>query len=384
MCHTDVHFVKEGLAPYPLTPGHELAGVVTKVGRNVTKLRVGDAVAVGCMVDSCFGCRSCRAFEEQYCLNGAVWTYGGETKYGRAGPDGERTRGGYSDAFVANQRFCFKLPPESLPKTRGDEDASKTTDTKSSLAKYAPLLCAGVTTFDPLVRYGCLDGRKRVGVAGFGGLGMMATKLARAMRCDVVALSSSPDKEPAARRMGASEFWVTTDAEAMKEKAEAVKAQKLTKASKRDAAVYGWQHPDPPPAGSASDSDEASGDDRVSLDVILDTVSAPHDVAALVDLLAPDGTLVLLGLDARPFALAANALVFSRKVVRGSLIAGTKSTEACLEFCVKHGVFPDVRVIDAAKAADALKALDKKNDAAVRYVIDCETIPKRAKRSAAA
>ena len=375
MCHTDVHFVKEGLAPYPLTPGHELAGVVTKVGRNVTKLRVGDAVAVGCMVDSCFGCRSCRAYEEQYCLNGAVWTYGGETKYGRAGPDGKRTRGGYSDAFVANQRFCFKLPPESA-KTRDEEDASKTTDTKSSLAKYAPLLCAGVTTFDPLVRYGCLDGRKRVGVAGFGGLGMMATKLARAMRCDVVALSSSPNKEPAARRMGASEFWVTTDAEAMKEKAEAVKAQKHTH-PKRDAAVYGWQHPDPPPAGSASDPDEASGDDRVSLDVILDTVSAPHDVAALVDLLAPDGTLVLLG-------LAANALVFSRKVVRGSLIAGTKSTEACLEFCVEHGVFPDVRVIDAAKAADALKALDKKNDAAVRYVIDCETIPKRAKRSAAA
>ena len=201
----------------------------------------------------------------------------------------------------------------------------------------------------------------------------------------LISLSDAERKEPAARRMGASEFWVTTDAEAMKEKAEAVKAQKLTKASKRDAAVYGWQHPDPPPAGSASDSDEATiSDDRVSLDVILDTVSAPHDVAALVDLLAPDGTLVLIGLDARPFALAANALVFSRKVVRGSLIAGTKSTEACLEFCVKHGVFPDVRVIDAAKAADALKALDKKNDAAVRYVIDCETIPKRAKRSAAA
>ena len=380
MCHTDVHFVKEGLASYPLTPGHELAGVVTKVGRNVTKLRVGDAVAVGCMVDSCFGCRSCRAFEEQYCLNGAVWTYGGETKYGRAGPDGARTRGGYSDAFVANQRFCFKLPPES---TGGDEDASKTIDTKDALAKYAPLMCAGVTTFDPLARYGCLDGHKRVGVAGFGGLGMMATKLARAMRCDVVVLSSSPDKEPAARRMGASEFWVTTDAEAMKEKVEAAKARKLAH-PKRDAAVYGWQQPDPPPAGSASDPDEASGDDRVCLDVILDTVSAPHDVAALVDLLAPDGTLVLLGLDARPFALAANALVFSRKVVRGSLIAGTKSTEACLEFCVKHGVFPDVRVIDAAKAADALKALDKKNDAAVRYVIDCKTIPKRAKRSAAA
>ena len=114
-----MHFVKEGLAPYPLTPGHELAGVVTKVGRNVTKLRVGDAVAVGCMVDSCFGCRSCRAFEEQYCLNGNVLTYGGETKYGRAGPDGKRTHGGYSDAFVANQRFCFKLPPESAG---GDQD----------------------------------------------------------------------------------------------------------------------------------------------------------------------------------------------------------------------------------------------------------------------
>ena len=99
-----------------------------------------------------------------------------------------------------------------------------------------------MTTFDPLVRYGCLDGRKRVGVAGFGGLGMMATKLGALCVADVVVLSSCP-KEPAARRMGASEFWVTTDAEAMKEKAEAAKAQ--LKHEKRDAAVYGWQQPDP-------------------------------------------------------------------------------------------------------------------------------------------
>ena len=93
-------------------------------------------------------------------------------------------------------------------------------------------------------------------------------------------------------------------------------------------------------------------------------------------MLAPDGTLVLLGLDARPFALAANALVFSRKVVRGSLIAGTESTEKCLDYCEKNKVFPEVRVVDAEKTVDALKTLHRKNDAAVRYVLDCSTIPK--------
>lgn len=371
ICHTDVHFVKELAASYPLTPGHEIAGVVTKVGRNVTKLRVGDSVAVGCMVDSCFGCRPCRSFEEQYCVNGAVWTYGGETKYGRAGPDGAFTHGGYSDALVANQRFCFKLPSDA----HGDEPK-----TNASLAKYAPLLCAGVTTFDPLVRYGCVAGNKRVGVCGFGGLGMMGVKLASSMHCDVVVLSTSPQKKDSALTMGASDFWVTTDAKAMAELAELAKARI---AAKEDFPVHGWQHPDAPrdSSGSASQkNDDAS--DRVCLDVILDTVSAPHDISALVDLLAPDGTLVLLGLDTHPISVSQNSLVFSRKVVRGSLIAGTKSTEACLEWCASRDVFPEVRIIGADEAADALKALDKKNDAPVRYVIDCATISHAAKGTA--
>ena len=348
LCHTDIHFILDDMAPsFPVTPGHEIVGVVTDVGRNVTKVKRGDKVAVGCMVDSCFGCRSCRALEEQYCLNGAVWTYGGETKYGRSGPDGATTHGGYTDAFVANQRFCFKLP-------------------SSAGATYAPLLCAGVTTWDPLVRYGCLAGGKRVGIAGFGGLGHMGTKLAISMRCDAVVLSTSPNKEPAARAMGA-DFWLTTDAKAMEQKVELAKTRVVTK---QDAAVYGWQNPDSP-------MDSTRGEEgRVCLDLILDTVSAPHDVQTLVDLLAPDGTLVLLGLDARPFALAANALVFSRKVVRGSLIAGTESTEKCLDYCEKNKVFPEVRVVDAEKTVDALKTLHRKNDAAVRYVLDCSTIPK--------
>ena len=381
ICHTDVHFVKELAVSYPLTPGHEIAGVVTKVGRNVTKLRAGDNVAVGCMVDSCFGCRSCRAFEEQYCLNGAVQTYGGETKYGRAGPDGAFTHGGYSDALVVNQRFCFKLPPDT--DADRDDDAPKTS---AGLAKYAPLLCAGVTTFDPLVRYGCVTGHKRVGVCGFGGLGMMAVKLAVSMQCDVVVLSTSPNKREAAKKMGASDFWVTTDEKAMAERLELAKSRVATK---EDFVVHGWQHPDPlertPPSRDRERGESVSRatDARVCLDVILDTVSAPHDVSALVDLLAPDGTLVLLGLDAHPVSLPPKSLVFSRRVVRGSLIAGTKSTEACLEWCASRGVFPEVRVIGANRAADALKALDEKNDAAVRYVIDCATIPRAAARETA-
>lgn len=383
ICHTDVHFVKELSPYYPFTPGHELAGVVTRVGRNVTKLKAGDNVAVGCLVDSCFGCRPCRSFEEQYCVNGNVPTYGGETKYGRAGPDHRRTHGGYSDRFVVNQRFAFKLPDFF-----GKE---------SELAKCAPLLCAGVTTFDPLVRYECqphqwendlgVSGRKRVGVVGFGGLGHMAVKIAVSFKCEAVVLSTSPQKEDVAKRMGAEEFWLTTDRETMDEKK---KRCAKTVVTKRDAPVYGWQNPDPPERqtepreGTKDPAPSGSDERRTCLDLILDTVSAPHDIQSLVDVLAPDGTLVLLGLGSKPFELMNNAFVFTRKVVRGSLIAGTRNTEACVAWCVDRGIFPEVEIIDAAKASGAMKLLDQKNDRAVRYVIDCGTIPKSTRSPSAA
>ena len=227
----------KSMAPsYPVTPGHEIVGVATHVGRNVLDVSVGDNVAVGCMVDSCFGCRSCRASEEQYCVNGMVLTYGGETKYGRAGPDGRPTHGGFSRRFVANKRFVFKLPRDA------------------DLARCAPLLCAGITTYDPLVRLGCAPdawqfssptGRKRVGVVGLGGLGQMAVKLARSFHCEVVALSTSPGKEKTARDIGADHFWRTTDRNLMREKAELA-----AKAPEREAPVH--KSPGSPPAETPS------------------------------------------------------------------------------------------------------------------------------------
>ena len=160
---------------------------------------------MGCVVDSCFGCRACADLEEQYCSNGMVGTYGSITKYGRHGPNGAQTHGGYSDAFVVNERFAFKLP-------RGVD-----------LAKAAPLLCAGITTYDPLVKLGCglpASGRpepkKRVGIVGLGGLGGVGVKIAKSFGCDVVAFSSTAAKRDDAFAIGASDFVLNTDAERMK------------------------------------------------------------------------------------------------------------------------------------------------------------------------
>ncbi|EEH54083.1 uncharacterized protein MICPUCDRAFT_20381 [Micromonas pusilla CCMP1545] len=333
VCHTDVHFVKDDMnlgLSYPLTPGHELAGVVVAVGDDVTKLRPGDNVSVGCVVDSCFGCRACADLEEQYCSNGMVGTYGSITKYGRHGPNGAQTHGGYSDAFVVNERFAFKLP-------RGVD-----------LAKAAPLLCAGITTYDPLVKLGCglpASGRpepkKRVGIVGLGGLGGVGVKIAKSFGCDVVAFSSTAAKRDDAFAIGASDFVLNTDAERMK-------------ALAKEATFRG-------------------------LDVILDTLPAPHDLQPYVDLLSPDGALVVIGLTGDAAStIVPSSLVFSRKVLRGSLIGGTRATKEMLEHCVTREIFPDVEVIDASGISDAVKKLDAKNDKIRRYVIDCSTIPKSA------
>jgi uncharacterized zinc-type alcohol dehydrogenase-like protein len=153
ICHTDVHFIKNDLGntQYPLTPGHELAGVVTAVGANVTSIAVGDNVGVGCMVDACHACKMCNKKEEQYCASGSTFTYGGVTAHGRAGPNGLPTVGGYSDKMVVHQRYAIKVPADA------------------PLDKTAPLLCAGITMYDPLVRFGCAAGGKKVGIAGIGG-----------------------------------------------------------------------------------------------------------------------------------------------------------------------------------------------------------------------
>ncbi|GJF10623.1 NADP-dependent alcohol dehydrogenase C 2 [Mycolicibacterium cyprinidarum] len=189
ICHSDIHTVRGewGRVKYPLTPGHEIAGIVTEIGSAVTKFKVGDRVGVGCFVDSCRECAQCRAGEEQYCDNpGMVGTYNA------VGRDGQPTQGGYSGAIVVDENYVLNVP-DALP-----------------LDKAAPLLCAGITTYSPLRHWNAGPG-KRVAVVGLGGLGHVAVKLAVAMGAEVTVLSQSLKKMEDGLRLGASEYRATSD-----------------------------------------------------------------------------------------------------------------------------------------------------------------------------
>ncbi|MEB3051516.1 NAD(P)-dependent alcohol dehydrogenase [Mycolicibacter sp. MYC123] len=189
ICHSDIHTVKAewGRPTYPLVPGHEIAGVVTAVGSEVTKYKVGDRVGVGCFVDSCRECPSCLASNEQYCTGGGmVGTYAG------VGRDGQPTQGGYSGAIVVDENYVLAIPDE-IP-----------------LDAAAPLLCAGVTTYSPLRHWNVGPG-KQIAVVGLGGLGHMAVKLGTAMGAEVTVLSQSLKKMEDGLRLGAQHYYATSD-----------------------------------------------------------------------------------------------------------------------------------------------------------------------------
>jgi len=238
VCHSDIHAGREELAPgagkFPFVGGHELLGRVVEVGGKVTKVKVGDHCAVGCMVDSCLNCQWCHADEEQYCMKGSTGTYAGKRKHGRVpGNQSLPTYGGYSGSQVAHERFIIKVP-----------------DTMD-MSRTAPIVCAGITMWDPLRHWGFTNSttKKTVGVVGVGGLGTMGIKLASALGHDVVAISSSEAKEAMAREKGAN-FYVS-----MKSK-ESIKAC------------------------------------RMKCDIILNTVSANHNLNVYMPLLAKSGVIV--------------------------------------------------------------------------------------------
>jgi len=194
ICHSDIHQVRDewGGSSFPMVPGHEIVGRVGKVGRKVTRFRAGDIAGVGCFVDSCRTCPTCRRGMEQFCENGTAFTYN-STEMDRKTP----TYGGYSSQIVVDDAYALKIP--------GGLD----------LAGAAPLLCAGITTYAPLRRLQVKKG-DRVGVVGLGGLGHMAVKIAAAMGAEVTMLSTSRAKEADARRLGAHAFVLTTDPGALK------------------------------------------------------------------------------------------------------------------------------------------------------------------------
>ena len=193
ICHSDIHTARGewGKPTYPLVVGHEIAGVVAAVGPEVTKHKVGDHVGVGCMVNSCGQCSSCKAGFEQYCKKGTTFTYNSIDK------DGTRTQGGYSQAVVVNENFVLRIP-DSLP-----------------LDKAAPLLCAGITLFSPLRHWKAGPGT-RLAIVGLGGLGHIGVKLGAAMGAEVSVLSQSLKKMEDGLRLGASNYYATADSATFK------------------------------------------------------------------------------------------------------------------------------------------------------------------------
>ncbi len=191
ICHSDIHTARQewGEIEYPFVPGHEIAGIVSEVGADVTIHAVGDRVGVGCMVNSCGTCKNCQQGLEQYCLKGSTGTYNSVDKYG----NGERTQGGYSTHVVVTEDFVLKIP-------KGLQ-----------LDEAAPLLCAGITTYSPLHHWNAGPG-KRVAIVGLGGLGHMAVKLAHAMGAEVTVLSRTLDKKEQGLQLGADHYYATGDA----------------------------------------------------------------------------------------------------------------------------------------------------------------------------
>ncbi len=308
VCHSDIHQARDewGGSMFPMVPGHEIVGRVTKVGRKVTKLKAGDVAGVGCMVDSCRTCPNCQKGLEQHCQNHVSLTYN-STEQDRKTP----TFGGYSSQIVVDERFTLTVSPK-LPPDR-----------------VAPLLCAGITTYSPLKRWKTGTGH-RVGVLGLGGLGHMAVKIAAAMGAEVTVLSGSRSKQVDAIRLGAHEFALTSDA---------ATTAKL--------------------AGR--------------FDLIIDTVSAAHDLNAQLNFLKTEGTLVLVGASPKPLEFSAPALILSRRTLAGSLIGGIQETQEMLDFCAKNNVLADVEVIPMKDINDAYERMIK-GDVRYRFVIDLKTL----------
>jgi uncharacterized zinc-type alcohol dehydrogenase-like protein len=309
VCHSDLHQSRNdwGISNYPVVPGHEIVGRVREVGSAVTRFQPGEIVAVGVLYDSCRTCANCQAGIEQYCLNGATETYNSPDKR-----HGGITRGGYSKEIVVDEAYVFHVP------------------VNLDAAAVAPLMCAGITTYSPLMHWKVGPGQK-VGIVGLGGLGHMALKIAHALGAHVALFTTSPSKAADARRLGADEVIISRNAEEM-------------------AAAH-----------------------KGSFDFILDCVAAPHDPNEYLNLLKTDGTLVLVGLPETPLEVRAFSLALGRRSMAGSYIGGIPETQAMLDFCGRHNIVSDIEMIRMDQVNDAYERL-LKSDVKYRFVIDMESL----------
>ncbi|MCZ8180341.1 MAG: NAD(P)-dependent alcohol dehydrogenase [Rhizobium sp.] len=309
ICHSDIHQARNewGNSTYPMVPGHEIAGVVTAVGSKVTQFKVGDRVGVGCFVDSCVHCESRNVDLEQY-MPGVVPTYNGFEADGVT-----PTYGGYSNTITVKEGYVLSIP-DNLP-----------------LDKAAPLLCAGITLYSPLVHWKAGPGKK-VAIVGMGGLGHMGVKIGAALGADITVLSQSLSKKDDGIAFGAKDYYATADKETFK---------KL--------------------AGT--------------FDLIICTVGTEIDWNAYLNLLKIDGALVLVGLPENPVPVHAFSLVMGRRSLAGSSIGSIKETQEMLDFCGKHNITPEIEIIDIAQVNEAYERVIK-SDVRYRFVIDIASLDK--------
>jgi uncharacterized zinc-type alcohol dehydrogenase-like protein len=308
VCHSDIHTARSewGPAKYPVVPGHEIVGRVIAIGTKVSTFKIGDLVGVGCLVDSCQHCDACKESVEQYCENGSTGTYNSIDKI-----SGGHTLGGYSTHIVVKEAFVLRIP------------------TNLDIAKVAPLLCAGITTWSPLQHWNVQKGDK-VGVIGLGGLGHMGIKFAHAMGAHVVMITTSASKGKDAKLLGADEVIISNDANEME------------------------LH-------------------KNSFDFLLNTIPVGHDVDPYLKLLKRDKTMVMVGAIEPLTNINSSLLVLKRKRIAGSLIGGIKETQEMLDFCGEHGVVPEVEVI-AMQAINEAWDRVVKADVKYRFVIDMASI----------
>ncbi|MEO3976097.1 NAD(P)-dependent alcohol dehydrogenase [Streptomyces sp. CAU 1734] len=307
ICHSDIHQARDGWGEgtFPMVPGHEIAGIVAEVGPGVTGFAAGDRVGVGCMVDSCRTCDNCRAGLEQYCSDGPVYTYNSTDR------GGETTLGGYSTHIVVDAAYTVRIP-DALP-----------------LDAAAPLLCAGITLYSPLVHWKAGPGKK-IAVVGLGGLGHMGVKIAHALGAEVTVLSQSLRKRDDGIRLGADHYYATSDDDTFKQLAG-------------------------------------------SFDLIISTVSAPLPLDRYLALLRTDGALVNVGAPEEPVSLNVFSLLAGRKTLAGSGIGGIRETQEMLDFCAEHGLAADIELIPADRINEAYERV-LASDVRYRFVIDTATI----------
>jgi alcohol dehydrogenase (NADP+) len=311
ICHSDIHQVKDewGGSTFPIVPGHEIAGIVSQVGAKASRYKVGDRVGVGCFVDSCRDCSPCRKGLEQYCAEGCTLTYNGVER------DGEtHTQGGYSNKIVVDENYVLRIP-DNLP-----------------LDCAAPLMCAGITLYSPLVYWKAGPGKK-VAIIGFGGLGHMGVKIAHALGAQVTVLSHSLKKQEDAKRMGADQFYATSD-------------QKTFEVLKGH------------------------------FDLIVNTVSIEIDLNQYLSLLGLDGTMVIVGLPEKEMSIGAFSLINARRSIAGSVIGGILETQEMLDFCNKHNISCDIELIPIQKVNEAYQRVIN-SDVRYRFVIDTKSLKQK-------